>query len=150
MKNCRKICSLIFAKKIFSTKMAPEIRAKILRKSYVVHTTVLTFLGETTKNSCAHTAFCFLNFTNIIDYFEYKLFMKMYRITCHFIFSKKSVSPKWSIRLYCTDRETYLMVCFCFKAAHLDSCQLNIIMSYMYDIICSSTLEVTASWTIYR
>ena len=30
------------------------------------------------------------------------IFLKMCRIACHFIFSKR-VSPKWRIQLYCTD-----------------------------------------------
>ena len=51
--------------KIFSTKMAPEARAKIPRKSYVVHTTFL-----------AHTPFCFLNFTNIVDFLSIKFSWK--------------------------------------------------------------------------
>ena len=78
MKKCRKVCSLKFAKTDIHIKMMSGIRAKIPRTSLANQ-----------ENSHTHTTFSFLNFTNVINFFEYKPFMKMCRMGYHFIFSIK-------------------------------------------------------------
>ena len=84
-KSAEKYAVSDLLKVLFSTKMAPEIRAEIPRTLYV-H---IQLYCTDQENSCAHTTFCSFNFTNIIDFLSINFFMETCRIVCHFIFSKK-------------------------------------------------------------
>ena len=66
--------------------MAPEIRAKIPRKSYVVHT---TFLANQ-EYSFVHTTFCFFNFTNIIQFLRINFFHEHVQNSLPFHIFKKN------------------------------------------------------------
>ena len=88
MKECRKVCSFRFPKKIYSTKIVPEIKAEIPRMLYVVHTTFL----ENQENSYTHMPICFLNFRiffNIIDFLNINFSLKCAEKSAILYFQKK-------------------------------------------------------------
>ena len=87
MKKCRKICSLMFAKNMFSAKMVWNKSQNSKKVVCGTHNFLGLFLVKQEKFMCTYNIL-FLEFHKYYWFFKYKLFMKMCRIICHFIFSK--------------------------------------------------------------
>ena len=62
------------------------------------------------KISCAHTTFYFFNIVKLINSFGI-IFLWKSAVKCAILyFQKKSILPKWRIRLNCTDPAIYFLV----------------------------------------
>ena len=88
---------LSYVHDIIWMQVVPEIRTKFQRKINI------QLSWQTKKIHLYIKTFCFLNFTNIINFWVWAFHENVQNYLPFHIFFKKSISPKWCIRLYCTD-----------------------------------------------